>query len=69
MEKITEARGLKTSEFWLVMAFVASVLLDGSPLVNVDPTNMTLLAVATFGYGGGRTLLKNSLAKASKAGA
>ena len=62
METVTRA-GAKTSEFWLVLAFFGAVLINGTPFVDIPTEHMTMLAAAAFGYAGGRTVLKNSLAK------
>ena len=62
METVTRA-GAKTSEFWLVLAFFGTVILNGTRFVEIPMEQMTMLAAAAFGYAGGRTVLKNSLAK------
>lgn len=67
MDEILTARGAKSSEFWLIIAFVVSVLANGSPFIDISSTDMSLLAIATFGYTGGRTMLKNTIAKKAPA--
>ena len=62
MDTVTRA-GTKTSEFWLVLAFFGTVILNGTSYVEIATDQMTMLAAAAFGYAGGRTVLKNSLAK------
>ena len=62
METVTRS-GKMTSEFWLVLVFIGVVVLNGTPYVDIDGENIALLATLAFGYGGGRTLIKNTLAK------
>lgn len=62
METVTRS-GKMTSEFWLILVFISVVVLNGTPYVDIDGEHIALLATLAFGYGGGRTLLKNSLAK------
>lgn len=52
-----------TSEFWLILVFISVVVLNGTPYVDIDGEHIALLATLAFGYGGGRTLIKNTLAK------
>ena len=56
-------KGRQTSEFWLVVSFFAVVLLNGTDLFTIPSEQIVLLATLAFGYGGGRTLLKNAIAR------
>ena len=61
-ETVTRAGG-KTSEFWLLLAFFGIVLANGTAAISIPTDQMTMLATLAGGWAGGRTLLKNSLAK------
>ena len=69
MEETISRQGIKTSEFWLILLFFAVVLLNGTSFVNLPGEDIAMLAALSFGYGGGRTVLKNSLAARAGAGA
>lgn len=61
-ETVTRA-GKATSEFWLLIAFFVVVVVNGTDFVNIPVEQVTMLAAGAFGYTGGRTFLKNSIAK------
>ncbi len=63
MEATISRQGIRTSEFWLILLFFAVVVLNGTSFVTLPGEDIALLATLTFGYGGGRTVLKNALAK------
>ncbi len=67
MHETVVRKGLLTSEFWLVLMLFGVVVVNGTPYVAIPGEHIALLASLAFGYGGGRTLLKNSLT--NKAGA
>ena len=67
MHKTVVRKGLQTSEFQLVLLLFAIVALNGTPYVAIPGEHIALLASLAFGYGGGRTLLKNNLTKAGAA--
>ena len=67
MHETVVRKGLQTSEFQLVLLLFAVVVLNGTPYVAIPGEHIALLASLAFGYGGGRTLLKNSLTKAGAA--
>lgn len=67
MQTVTRA-GARTSEFWLVLAFFGAVLLNGTAHFEIPTEQMTMLAAAAFGYAGGRTVLKNTLARSEGIG-
>ena len=52
--------GLKTSEFWLVIAYLVRVLANGTAYVNVPWPEMASLGAAVFGYSVSRGLTKRS---------
>ena len=60
---IVTRSGKTTSEFWSLILFVAVIILNGTPYVDIPSEYIMMLATIIFGYGGGRTLLKNSLIK------
>lgn len=60
---IISRSGRSSSEFWTLIAYFAVVLADGTRFVNISGENMAILAALAFGYGGGRALLKNTVAK------
>ena len=62
MQETISRKGIRTSEFWLVLIFFAVVVLNGTPFVTPPGEDIAMLAALTFGYGGGRTVLKNALA-------
>ncbi len=55
--------GVRTSELWLILAFFGVVLLSGTTYFTVPTEHITMLSILAFGYGGGRIMLKNTLAK------
>ena len=63
MHETVTRKGLQTSEFQLVLLLFAIVVLNGTPYMAIPGEHIALLASLAFGYGGGRTLLKNSLTK------
>lgn len=56
-------KGMTTSEFRLVLLFFAVVLANGTRYIDIPVEQMTMLATLAFGYGGGRLMLKNTMAK------
>lgn len=62
MEETISRQGIKTSEFWLILLFFAVVVLNGTRFVSLPGEDIAMLAALSFGYGGGRTVLKNTLA-------
>ncbi len=68
MHETVVRKGLQTSEFRLILLLFAIVVLNGTPYVAIPGEHIALLASLAFGYGGGRTLLKNSLTKTGAAG-
>ena len=69
MEETISRQGIKTSEFWLILLFFAVVVLNGTAFVSLPGEDIAMLAALTFGYGGGRTVLKNALAGRAGTGA
>ncbi len=67
MHETVVRKGLQTSEFRLILLLFAIVILNGTPYVAIPGEHIALLASLAFGYGGGRTLLKNSLTRAGAA--
>ena len=67
MHETVTRKGLQTSEFRLVLLLFAIVVLNGTPYVAIPGEHIALLASLAFGYGGGRTLLKNGLTRAGAA--
>lgn len=55
--------GKNTSEFWSLLLFVGVVVTNGTPYVSIPAEQIMMLATLVFGYGGGRTLLKNTMIK------
>lgn len=55
--------GLKTSEFVGLLLTFAMILADGTAYVEVPSEYVMLFGAMATAYGGGRTLLKNTLAK------
>ena len=58
-----ERPGVKSSEFWLIIAYFATVIIAGTGYVTISDGQLGMLATLAFGYAGGRTLLKNTIAK------
>lgn len=63
MNDTVARKGAKTSEFYGLLLFVAVVLANGTEFVTIPSEHIAMIATLAFGYGGGRTLLKNTLAK------
>ena len=63
MNDLVTRAGSKTSEFWLTLAFIGVVMANGTRVFDVGGEQIAMLATLIFGYGGGRTLIKNTAAK------
>ena len=55
--------GWKTTEFRSMLVFMALVIANGTPYISIPESQVAMIAALVFGYGGGRLLLKNTLAK------
>jgi hypothetical protein len=58
--------GRETSEFWLVLAGIAAVVVNGSAYVNVPWDQFPLILGLIAAYTGGRSWVKATTAKAGK---
>ena len=58
--------GNKTSEFWLILLFFATVIANGTAYVDIPETQVSMLAALAFGFAGGRTWLKNTATKTAE---
>ena len=58
--------GLKSSETWGYVLFVATVLASGSPWLDIPAEHVLLVFTAAGAHGVSRTTLKNTLAKVTK---
>jgi len=68
MNDLITRAGTKTSEFWFGMGAIVLILANGfEPITISDSHIMAIIALAGV-YGTGRTVLKNNVAKAAKAG-
>ncbi len=63
-ETVTRA-GARTSEFWFGMATIATVWLDGLPVITIPESRMLIVASLAGAYGAGRTWLKQQVARAT----
>ena len=55
--------GMKSSEFWLVMAVIAAALLNGTEFVNIPWEQFAIVTGAVAAYTGGRSLVKGMSGK------
>ena len=58
--------GPKTTEFWLVMAGIASVVLNGTEFINIPWDQFHLIMGLIGAYTGSRAWVKASEAKAKE---
>ncbi len=63
MKEIVARSGKSSSEFYGMLLFVFVILVNGTEFVNIPGQQIAMVATLIFGYGGGRVLLKNTVAK------
>lgn len=50
--------GMKSSEFWLVLAVIGAALLNGTDFINIPWEQFAIVTGAVGVYTGGRSLVK-----------
>ena len=63
MTETATRKGMATSEFLGLLLTFAMILADGTPLIEIPSEYIMLFGGMATAYGGGRTLLKNTMAK------